>query len=88
MPPGWPGPEIGWAFLKENWGEGYASEAARATMIWSRDVLGWDHAIHIIHPENSPSMALAERIGSHFERELPARTLDNAIPLLIFGQKF
>ncbi len=49
MPPGWPGPEIGWAFLKENWGEGYASEAARATMIWSRDVLGWDHVIHIIH---------------------------------------
>ncbi len=49
MPPGWPGPEIGWAFLKEHWGQGYAAEAARATMEWSRDVLGWDHAIHIIH---------------------------------------
>lgn len=88
MPPGWPGPEIGWAFLKDHWGQGYAAEAAQATMVWSREVLGWDHAIHIIHRENSPSMALAERIGSVFERELPPRVLDNAVPLLIYSQKF
>jgi RimJ/RimL family protein N-acetyltransferase len=88
MPPGWPGQEIGWAFMKRHWGRGYAREAAEATMLWSRDTLGWDHVIHIIHPENSASMGLAERLGSRFERELPPRTLDNAVPLLVFSQKF
>ena len=88
MPPGWPGPEIGWAFLRQHWGQGYAQEAGQATMTWSRERLGWDHVIHIIDPGNDASIALAERLGSTFQRELPPRTLDNSRPLLIYGQNF
>jgi RimJ/RimL family protein N-acetyltransferase len=88
MPPGWPGQEIGWAFHRRFWGRGFAGEAARATMDWSRDALGWDHVIHIIDLQNDASIALAERLGSTFQRELPPRTLDNARPLLVYGQKF
>lgn len=88
MPPGWPGQEIGWALLKAHWGQGFAEEAARAAMAWSREALGWDHVIHVIDPRNDASIELAERLGSRFERELPSRVLDNATPLLIYGQNF
>lgn len=88
MPPGWPGPEIGWAFLRRHWRQGYAKEAAEATISWSRDNLGWDQVIHIIDPGNDASIALAERLGSTFRGELPPRTLDNSRPLLIYGQNF
>ena len=31
-PEGWPGLEVGWTLAKEFWGQGYATEAARAAM--------------------------------------------------------
>lgn len=88
MPDGWPGPEIGWALLREHWGRGYAREAAQASMDWVRTRLGWDHVIHIIHPQNGPSIALAEALGSSFEYRLEAGELDSETPLLVFGQRF
>ena len=32
FPEGWPGLEVGWTLGKEFWGQGYATEAARAAM--------------------------------------------------------
>ena len=63
-PEGWPGNEVGWAFLRSAWGRGYATEAAVAAMDYAVDVLGWDDMIHCIHPDNRASQALARRIGS------------------------
>ena len=63
-PEGWPGNEIGWAFLRSAWGRGYATEAATAAMAWAFDALGWDRVIHCIDPDNRPSQALAARLGS------------------------
>ena len=63
-PDGWPAHEIGWGVLREYAGQGYALEAARASMDYAFDVLGWEKVIHIIDPDNSASIALAERLGS------------------------
>lgn len=60
----WPGPEVGWALHPEAQGQGYGVEAAAAAMDYACDVLGWDDVIHSIDPENTPSIRLAQRLGS------------------------
>src|SRR5918993_4899610 len=48
MPEGWPGPEVGWAIVRDCWGRGYAPEGAIAATNWAFDTLGWDRVIHSI----------------------------------------
>jgi len=64
-PYGWPGREVGWGLISTYWGRGYAYEAAKASMDYAFDVLGWDEVCHVIAPENRSSQALAQRLGSH-----------------------
>jgi RimJ/RimL family protein N-acetyltransferase len=73
-PEGWPGTEIGWGIRREFEGKGYAREAAVASIDWAFDVLGWNEVIHTIHPDNTDSIALAERLGSYNQgpTQLPA----------------
>lgn len=63
-PEGWPGNEVGYAFHRDAWGRGYASEAAAATIDWALEHLGWDDFIHCIAPENVASQSVARRLGS------------------------
>jgi RimJ/RimL family protein N-acetyltransferase len=63
-PEGWPGTEVGWAFKRSAWGQGYATEAAIAAVDWAFTQLGWDEVIHSIHPDNVASQRLAGRLGS------------------------
>lgn len=63
-PEGWPGKEIGWGVARQFAGKGYAYEAVVATMDYAFDVLGWSDVIHTIDPENTRSIALAQRLGS------------------------
>ncbi len=64
MPEGWPGREVAWGILPEYAGLGYAQEAATASIDYAFDVLGWEDVIHTIDPENTTSIALAQRLGS------------------------
>jgi RimJ/RimL family protein N-acetyltransferase len=64
QPDGWPGTEVGWGLVREVWGQGYAREAATASIDWAFDTLGWTEVIHCIDPDNRPSQALAHRLGS------------------------
>ncbi|MFK8052444.1 MAG: GNAT family N-acetyltransferase [Woeseiaceae bacterium] len=68
-PEGWPEPEIGWTIARSHWGRGYASEAARASLAFARDELGWTQVIHAILEGNHGSAAVAEKIGSTKLRE-------------------
>ena len=61
---GWPGTEVGWGLIRDAWGKGYATEAARVCMAWAFDSLGWDEVIHCIDPTNAPSQEVAKRLGS------------------------
>lgn len=68
-PHGWPGTEIGWGLARGAWGQGYAVEAASATMDYVVDVLGWTEIIHTIAPGNDASVKVAERLGSRKLRQ-------------------
>lgn len=63
-PDGWPGTEVGWGVIRSAQGQGFAYEAAVATIDWAFDNLGWSEVIHCIDPANTPSQKLAERLGS------------------------
>lgn len=64
QPEGWPGTEVGWGIARAFAGQGYAYEAAVASMDYAVDILGWTDIIHTIDPENTASIALAKRLGS------------------------
>jgi RimJ/RimL family protein N-acetyltransferase len=64
VPEGWPGTEVGWGLTKDAYGQGYATEAAVATIDWAFDALGWTDVIHCIDPANVASQRVAERLGS------------------------
>lgn len=64
QPEGWPGPEIGWAIVRDRWGRGYAVEGATAATDWAFDTLGWRDVIHSIAPENVASQHVAAKLGS------------------------
>lgn len=66
---GWPGDEVGWGLIADAQGKGYAAEGATAAINWAFDVLGWENVIHCIHKDNTPSIRLAERLGSRRQRE-------------------
>jgi RimJ/RimL family protein N-acetyltransferase len=60
----WPTREVGWGLRKAYWGQGYAVEAASASIDYAFDKLGWDSVTHLIADDNVASQALAERLGS------------------------
>jgi RimJ/RimL family protein N-acetyltransferase len=62
-PEGWPGLEIGWTLGRPYWGHGYATEAARAAMNYAFLTQPVDRIISVIDPDNTPSQAVARRLG-------------------------
>jgi RimJ/RimL family protein N-acetyltransferase len=82
-PDGWPGIEVGWTIGREHWGNGYATEAGRAAMTWAFDVLGLDHILSVIHPDNARSIRVAERLGLRFERDAEVM---NEIKVVVYGR--
>lgn len=66
-PDGWPGFEIGWTLGRAFWGRGYATEGAGRALEYAFNELDQDHVISLIHPENHPSMRVAERLGEKRE---------------------
>lgn len=61
--------EVGFHVRAEMQGRGYATEAAAACRDFARDVLKTDHLVAIIHPDNTASKRVAEKIGLEFEEE-------------------
>ena len=83
QPEGWPGLEVGWAFARSAWGNGYATEAAAAWRDWAFAELGIDELISVIHRDNERSARVAERIGHRPLREQDVR----GHPCVIWGQQ-
>ncbi|MFY9913346.1 MAG: GNAT family N-acetyltransferase [Nocardioidaceae bacterium] len=54
--------EVGWHFHPDSWGQGLATESARAAVAW-----GFDHGLPeilaVVRPGNDPSMAVCRRLG-------------------------
>ena len=58
-----PGVEIGWRFVPEAWGQGLASEGARALLIHGFEDLGLDRIVAFAVAGNRASTAVMDRIG-------------------------
>lgn len=56
-------PEIGYHLRRDRWGQGYATEAARACRDYGFEQLKIDFLISLIRPENIPSRRVAARNG-------------------------
>jgi len=67
QPEGWPGFEIGWSLRRAYWGQGYATEGARAAMNHAFFELKQSHVISVIHPENAASIRVAQKLGEKLE---------------------
>ena len=55
--------EVGYHVRRDLWGNGYATEAARACMAYAFTSLGAECVISIIRPENLQSRRVAEKNG-------------------------
>ncbi|MDH3739119.1 MAG: GNAT family N-acetyltransferase [Alphaproteobacteria bacterium] len=58
-----PAVEIAWRLAAASWGQGFASEAARACLSHGFSGLGLSEIVSFTTPQNTKSMAVMERIG-------------------------
>ena len=63
-----PDVDIGFAFLSRFHRQGYAYEAATATLAYGRERLGLKRIIAITAPANAASINLLEKLGLRFEK--------------------
>lgn len=63
-----PDVDLGFAFLPDYWGKGYALEAAAATLAYGKTALGLTRIVAITAPDNEASIRLLEKLGMRFER--------------------
>lgn len=75
--------EVGYHFRRDQWGHGYATEAARACMGLAFDGFGVDKVISLIRPENLPSRRVAARNGMKIERQV----VHYGLPHLVYAMR-
>lgn len=56
-------PEIGWIFAERCWGQGYATEAARAALAWFDAVHGPRRMTCLIEHDHAASLSIARKLG-------------------------
>jgi RimJ/RimL family protein N-acetyltransferase len=55
--------DLGYRFLRQYWGKGYAAEAARACLDYGFNTLGFETVTARIMPSNERSLRLARKLG-------------------------
>jgi RimJ/RimL family protein N-acetyltransferase len=58
-----PAMEVGWRLARAHWGNGYATEAARAAVAYGFDALELDEIVSFTSVVNQPSRRVMERLG-------------------------
>ncbi|HYW45800.1 MAG TPA: GNAT family N-acetyltransferase [Bryobacteraceae bacterium] len=76
-------PEVGWVLVSRVHGKGYATEGVRAALAWGEERFGLAQTACIIHPENLPSIRVAEKCGF---REFQRTVYKNQPTILFFRQ--
>lgn len=61
--------ESGWRLARAAWGQGYATEAARACLVWGFGTLELDEVVSFTVPANVRSRAVMERLGMRRDPE-------------------
>lgn len=86
MPEEWPGSEVGWGIAPRAQRMGYGREAAIAAIHYAFDKLDYQTVIHCIEPDNTPSIALANSIGSTLLRKNVAAPSPFTVRWDVYGQ--
>jgi len=73
--------EIGYRLDSRYWGCGLATEGARAVRDYAFNDLKLDHVISLIHPDNTASRRVVEKIGMAVEK----KTTFKGFPTIVFG---
>lgn len=79
QPESWPGVELAWSLDRPYWGNGYATEAAKAALDYGFMHLAMPKLVSLIDPENAPSQRVAMRLG---ETKGPPITVE------LYGRRF
>lgn len=74
---GQPEVELGYRLRRSAWGQGYATEAARAARDFAFDALGIPRLIATIDPANLASIRVAEKIGMRYESDVMLEGYDH-----------
>lgn len=72
-------PEVGYLFLREFWGQGFATEAAAAAIDYGFRRQGHERIICLAGVDNLPSRRVAERLGMGLEREISRKGLQMCV---------
>jgi RimJ/RimL family protein N-acetyltransferase len=81
--PGLEYPDLGYAFLAQHSGKGYATEAAAAVLAHALGPLGHKRLLAITSLANTPSQRVLEKIG--FRREADRRLPEHADASAVFS---
>jgi RimJ/RimL family protein N-acetyltransferase len=73
--------DIGFAFLPEARGQGYAVESAAAVLAYGHNVLGLTSVVAIVRPDNAASIRVLEKIGMRPERRVQLSHADHELML-------
>jgi [ribosomal protein S5]-alanine N-acetyltransferase len=77
--------DIGYAFLPQFRGKGYAFEAAAAVMAFGRREFGLEPIVAVVSSENYGSIRVLEKLGLRFERMVRLFEGDEEIKLFSPG---
>ncbi|MDQ3051117.1 MAG: GNAT family N-acetyltransferase [Bacteroidota bacterium] len=62
--------DVGYRFLPEFWGKGFAVETANACCKWGFEVKGLKRIVARVHKENARSIRVAEKMNMVYEKDL------------------
>lgn len=65
--------EVTYLIERQFWNQGYASEAALAALKLGFEKFNFQRIVAFIHPQNTASARVAEKIGMRFERKVEFR---------------
>ena len=75
----WPSPEVMWGLARNEWGKGFAKEAAEAVLSMAATHVRDIHLISLISPANINSIRLAESLGAVYEKTIPFRDTEACV---------
>jgi RimJ/RimL family protein N-acetyltransferase len=78
--------DIGYAFLPQFWGQGYAFEAARAVLLYAQNELGLKRIVATTRTENTSSARLLGKLGLHLQQMI--KSSDGTRELQLFAMDF
>jgi [ribosomal protein S5]-alanine N-acetyltransferase len=77
--------DIGYAFLPESRGRGYAHEAASAVLAYGKRRFGLTRIVAITSPDNAGSARLLEKLGMTLEKTVTLAGADHEVRLYAAG---